>query len=106
MKPARTKTVHVLYKFVDGAHFFVSNDRDTVGLCIADKNLETAFNAVAPALKKLFKENHGQDANFVPSTKYLEFKKRISRSWPNFDNDKYCASQVSPAGGVQWNLAA
>ena len=58
------KKVSVLYKYVDGAHFFVSDDEKTLGLCVAHKDPIKAFDAVSVSLTKLFKENHGEEATF------------------------------------------
>jgi len=55
------KTVNLLYKYVDGAHFFVSDDEETLGLCVAHTDLVAALEAVSSTLTKLFKENHGID---------------------------------------------
>jgi hypothetical protein len=49
----------VLYKVVDGAHFFVANDEASVGLCVAHADVKKAFNAVEVQLTKLFQKNHG-----------------------------------------------
>ena len=72
-----TETVNALYKYVDGAHFFVSGDSKTRGLCVAHKDLATAFEAVAPALTTLFKENHNEDAIFVPEMSLQAFQKWV-----------------------------
>lgn len=69
------QTVNVLYKYVDGAHFFVSDDEKTLGLCVADKDIAKAFDAVAPALGKLFKENYGEDAIFIPRMSLEDFER-------------------------------
>ena len=55
------ETVTVLYKYVDGAHFFVSGDEKAAGLCVAHKDLAKAMEAVSGALITMFKENHGVD---------------------------------------------
>ena len=55
------ETVTVLYKYVDGAHFFVSGDKKAAGLCVAHKDLAKAMVAVSSALITMFKENHGVD---------------------------------------------
>lgn len=86
------QTVKVLYKSVDGAHFFVSNDEATLGLCVANKNLEKAFKAVGPTLKKLFAENYGIDAEFKPNLSLLEFKKQL--------NDRNKEARMKPVRGV------
>jgi len=67
--------VNVLYKYVDGAHFFVSDDEKTLGLCVANKDPIKAFEAVSIQLTKLFKENHGEDAIFAPSLNVVTFQK-------------------------------
>ena len=56
-----TETIIVLYKYVDGAHFFVSKDQKAAGLCVAHKDLATAMEAVSSALVMMFKENHDID---------------------------------------------
>ncbi len=66
--------VNVLYKYVDGAHFFVSDDEKTKGLCVAHTNPAKAFEAVSVTLEKLFKENHGEDVGFVPSLSVSDFQ--------------------------------
>ena len=33
--------VQIIYKHVDGAHFFVSTDEDVQGLCVAHANLKS-----------------------------------------------------------------
>ena len=55
------ETVNVLYRHVDGAHFFVSGDEKAAGLCVAHKDLAKAMEAVSSALIMMFKENHGID---------------------------------------------
>ena len=99
-------SVRVTYEYVDGAHFFVSDDKMATGLCVAHKNLKTAFNEVAPVLEMLFKENHGMDVKFTPRVKYLEFKTQITKSWPDIDKAKISTDQVMPAGRIEWKMAA
>lgn len=70
------KQVKILYKYVDGAHFFVSDDEKTLGLCVAHTDLETAYNAVSAELNKLFKENYDEDIDFQP-----EYDVRSFRHW-------------------------
>ena len=92
------QTVKVLYKYVDGAHFFVSNDEASVGLCVAHSDLETAFDAVESQLAKLFKKNHGVDAVFSPSMSSMAFA-----AWAKGQQAEN-ASMPSPgvAGIVPW----
>ena len=67
--------VNVLYKYVDDVHFFVSNDKVTIGLCVAHADLSIAYRDVATALSFLFKENHGEDVQFVPSLSFEVFER-------------------------------
>ncbi len=67
--------VNVIYTYVDGAHFFLSDGEDALGLCVAHKDLETAFHAVAPTLEKLFKENLGKEVTFFPITSLDEIRR-------------------------------
>ena len=92
------QTVKVLYKLVDGAHFFVSNDEASLGLCVAHVDVEKAFDAVEVQLSKLFKKNHGIDAVFEPSMSSLAFA-----AWVK-GQQAANASQPSPgvAGQVPW----
>ena len=68
------QTVNVLYKYVDGAHFFVSDDDKSLGLCVAHKDPVKAFEAVGSTLTKLFKENHGENAIFYPELSVHAFQ--------------------------------
>jgi len=56
-----------------------------LGLIVAQRNLKNAFEEVAKVLKILFRENHGQDLEFVPEVKYLEFRKSIKSLWPEIE---------------------
>jgi hypothetical protein len=73
-------TIGVIYKYIDGAHFFVSTDKAAAGLCVANTNLETAFNEVATQLNALFEFNHGQKTSFYPPVSFAEFKKTVEAS--------------------------
>ena len=70
------QTVNVLYKYVDGAHFFISNDKEALGLCVAHKDLAKAMEAVAVTLTTLFKENHGIDIVAFPKMFARNFHER------------------------------
>lgn len=68
------QNVNVMYKYVDGAHFFVSDDEASTGLCVAHTEPAKAFIAVSMALTKLFAENHGEkNVEFVPSINLQAF---------------------------------
>ena len=99
-------TVRVLYKYVDGAHFFVSDDKKAIGLCVADKDLKKAFDEVSRVLEVLFRENHGEEVRFTPRTRFPKFREQISKSWPGVDKPKTPAYAVTPAAGLGWKLAA
>lgn len=95
------KTVKVLYKYVDGAHFFVSDDEETLGLCVAHKDPTVAFSAVGETLTKLFKENHGQDVRFVPSLTIHAFQRWfVQRS-----EEAMSEPMPGAAGSFRWNPA-
>ena len=97
-----TETVTVLYKYVDGAHFFVSGDSKTRGLCIAHNDLSVAFKAVAPTLKILFRENHNEDVAFVPNIQLQAFQKWVDLR----SNEALMAPVPGLAGTVPWMIDA
>ena len=96
------ETVHVLYKYVDGAHFFVSGDSKTRGLCVAHKDLATAFEAVAPTLTMLFRENHNEDVTFVPEMSLQAFQKWVAQR----SNEALMSPVPGLAGTVPWMIGA
>lgn len=73
-------TVNVLYKLIDGAHFFVSDEREASGLCVASTDLKTAFDEVANQLNVLFEYNHGQKSAFRPAVPFEIFKQALEAS--------------------------
>lgn len=73
-------TINVTYKCIDGAHFFVATDKEAAGLCVANTDLEMAFNEVSLQLNALFAFNHGKKCNFKPSVPFDTFKKSIEAS--------------------------
>ena len=88
-------TVSVLYKYVDGAHFFVSDDEQSLGLCVAHKNPIKAFEAVSIQLTKLFKENHDEDVVFTPSMSVIAFQK-----WFVENNEKALSGLMPGTAGI------
>lgn len=96
---AEAKTVSVLYKYADGAHFFVSDDEDTLGLCVAHTDPATAFAAVSATLEKLFKENHGENVRFTPALSIHAFQRWIA------DRTAEAVSRPAPgtAGTFAWD---
>lgn len=73
-------TINVLYKCIDGAHFFVSEDKEAAGLCVAHNDLQTAFNEVSYQLGVLFEQNHGEKCKFIPGVPFEAFAKAIAAS--------------------------
>jgi hypothetical protein len=69
--------VKVAYKFIDGAHFFVGEDKEALGLCVAHADLATAWAEVPYQLNVLFEQNHGKKTNFAPNMPFDAFKKMI-----------------------------
>ncbi len=56
--------IKVEYQYVGGAHFFSSKDERAQGLCVANRNLDVAFQQVGQQLKILAKVNWGEEINF------------------------------------------
>jgi hypothetical protein len=73
-------TIRVAYKFVDGAHFFVSEDKKWAGLCSASADLKAAWSDVAVQLRNLAKYHYGQDVNFQPSESFEDFQNQLMRT--------------------------
>lgn len=67
--------VAVIYKCVDGAHFFVSGDPGIKGLCVASTNLELAYGEVGRQLGILVSKATGKPAHFEPAVSLAEFEK-------------------------------
>ena len=67
--------IEVTYKYIDGAHFFVSDDKEALGLCVAHCDLKIAYEEVAYQLSALFEHNHGEETTFSPTVSFDEFKK-------------------------------
>jgi len=57
--------IEVTYKYIDGAHFFVSDDKEALGLCVAHCDLKTAYEEVAYQLSALFEHNHNEETTFL-----------------------------------------
>jgi hypothetical protein len=66
--------IKVTYKFIDGAHFFVTTDKEAAGLCVANADLKTAFDEVAAQLSAIYAFNHGKKCNFQPAVPFETFK--------------------------------
>ena len=95
--------VKVMYKHVDRAHFFVSGDKKTLGLCVAHQDLATAYHAVSPTLKKLFKQNRGEDVDFKPELSLQAFQQ-----WANAIEQAeqgLMAATPETVGTMPWEMA-
>jgi hypothetical protein len=68
-------TIKITYKYIDGAHFFVTDDKEALGFCVAHNDLKVAYEEVSNQLSALFEYNHGVKATFIPSVPFEEFKK-------------------------------
>ena len=73
-------TIKVIHKFVDGAHFFVSDDKEAAGLCVAHPDLKTAFDEVAKQLNTLFEFNYGEKCDFQAGVPFENFKSAVEAS--------------------------
>jgi len=58
--------IKVLYKYVDGAHFFIAGDEMSKGLCVAAASLDAAYKEVTDQINVLAKENLGQEIEYKP----------------------------------------
>jgi spore cortex formation protein SpoVR/YcgB (stage V sporulation) len=66
------------YEFVDGVHFFVPTDKRAAGLCVANTDLEAAYNEVGEQLSKIVAFNTGAiEAIYVPAVPLEKFKELI-----------------------------
>lgn len=98
------ETVEVTYKLVDGAHFFVANCAKTTGLCIAHQDMKVAYDAVAPTLSTLFKENYDRNVRFEPLEKFASFKKHLKRTCPLTLHLQVIESKPPQTGQAKRNL--
>ncbi len=66
--------VSVNYSFVDGAHFFTSDEAKWAGLCAASITLKDAWDDVSIQLNNLAKLNQGiENPDFQPASSFDEF---------------------------------
>lgn len=68
------KGVGVVYKYIDGMHFFVAADKAAAGLCVAHEDLTTAYHEVGEQLSALALFNHGKNIKFHPAVTVDVFK--------------------------------
>lgn len=59
-------SVLILYKYVDGAHFFIGGDKMSDGVCVANADIYVAYHEVTAQLAILAKENFGKEWTFEP----------------------------------------
>ena len=73
--------ISVTYTFVDGAHFFTTDDPDWAGLCSASTVLKDAWDDVSVQLNVLAIANHGvKISKFQPVETYEEFLHKMIES--------------------------
>lgn len=77
---AQTLKVRIAYKHIDGAHFFVGEDKLAAGLCVAHKNFAEAYKEVSHQLRLLLKHNHGIDADVNPAMSFEAFQLAVDAS--------------------------
>jgi hypothetical protein len=93
--------IKVTYKYIDGAHFFVSSDKDAAGLCVAHADLQTAFEEVSNQLSVLFEHNRGEKWNFKPGVPFEIFKKWAGEAFAAArDADR--SGMITPASIQPW----
>ena len=80
------KPIQVYYKYVDGAHFFFSTEKEGAGLCAANCDLRRAFDAVAKQLHILYKEGRGENVTFTPTIPFEIFANKVQHLIPEFDS--------------------
>jgi hypothetical protein len=80
MAATEPKSLKVKYSFVDGAHFFVSHDKDTIGLCAASADPKTAYLEVSKQLSAIFKHKTGKDWQFKPTVPVEVFVEWVEKA--------------------------
>ena len=69
--------IRIVYKYVDGAHFFIPAGDDAKGLCVAHADLRTAFDEVGRQLEALCKFNKGEVRHYAPAMPFDKFKEYV-----------------------------
>jgi len=67
-------TIAVKYTCINGTHFFTAGDEFSKGLCVANKNLEAAYEEVSKQLNYLLKINHGRILEITPAQPLSRFE--------------------------------
>ena len=92
--------VTVVYKYIDGAHFFVSGDEVTAGLCVTHTDLGIAYRKVASEIGALFEDKCGKSVHFAPELPFETFER-----WLAMINIAAFSGPVPGiAGEVHWRL--
>ncbi|MCY4303362.1 MAG: hypothetical protein OXC62_01030 [Aestuariivita sp.] len=100
------KSIKVKYEYVSGTNFFYSDDNRALGLIVAHKDLKTAFDEVAIVLNILFLENYGEDIEFIPSLRFLEFKKKVNERLSKIKDGSIKKTKAAAHLNSQWKRAA
>jgi len=98
MKEQLKNPVSVMYKFVDGKHYFISNDEVTKGLNVSNTDMKKAFSSVGFELSKLINKNYNQSVKFVPAITFNSFKQWHTMILANTISD----STPSISGAFNW----
>lgn len=69
--------VSVIYSFVDGAHFFTSDEPKWGGLLAASTDFGVAWDDVAVQLKTIAKLEYGVESEFEPQSSPEEFLRSL-----------------------------
>ncbi len=108
-------TITVKYQFIDGAHFFTSDDPIAVGLCAASTDLKAAFDDVSEQITQLAKDNHGVTLVCKPAVTFEEWRdsllesldREIARRRARASEIDRSAIGASPANTtIEWRKAA
>jgi len=90
--------IGVKYKYIDGAHFFLGTDELSEGLCVAQTDLKTAFNAVATELEFLLEKNHQQAVKIAPGAPFEQFLAWVK----TVHGTAIKGIEPVPSGQLQW----
>lgn len=94
--------IRIVYKYIDGAHFFVSDDQLAAGLCVASEDFATAYGEVSAQLSLLFKLNHGQDATFEPPLPVEEYRRYVEAVLEI--HEQHRTGEITPSAIQPWMI--
>lgn len=93
-----SKMIKVDYSYIDGAHFFSGRDPMALGLCVAHKDLKTAFDEALSALKYLLGKNHNiQNAvveSVIPFEEFSKWVAKVQEAPPKMKAKKSAVSEL------------